>query len=111
MAEPLKLQINKRIFNDKFYPLLFDYSHRYEVYKGSAGSGKSHFISQKLIIKAINDPNRRILICRRYGTNVRESVWQLMVEQLRFFKIEDLCQINKTDRTIVLPNGSMFIFF
>ena len=111
MAEPLKLQINKRIFNDKFYPLLFDYSHRWEVYLGSAGSGKSYFISQKLIIKAINDPNRRILICRRYGTNVRESVWQLMVEQLRFFKIEDLCQINKTDRTIVLPNGSMFIFF
>ena len=111
MAEPLKLQINKRIFNDKFYPLLFDYSHRYEVYKGSAGSGKSHFISQKLIIKAINDPNRRILICRRYGTTVRETVWQLIVEQLRFFKIEDLCQINKTDRTIVLPNGSMFIFF
>ena len=37
-GEPLKLQINKRIFNDKFYLLLFDYSHRYEVYKGSAGS-------------------------------------------------------------------------
>ena len=53
MAEPLKLQINKRIFNDKFYPLLFDYSHRWEVYLGSAGSGKSYFISQKLIIKAI----------------------------------------------------------
>ena len=85
MAEPLKLQLSKRIFNDAFYPMLFDYSHRYEVYKGSAGSGKSHFISQKLIIKAINDDNRRILVCRRWGSTVRETVWQLIVEQLRFF--------------------------
>ena len=98
MAEPLKLQLSKRIFNDAFYPLLFDYSHRYEVYKGSAGSGKSHFISQKLIIKAINDANRRILVCRRWGSTVRETVWQLIVEQLRFFKLDDMCQFNKTDR-------------
>ena len=111
MAEPLKLQLSKRIFKDAFYPLLFDYRHSYEVYKGSAGSGKSHFISQKLIIKAINDANRRILVCRRWGSTVRETVWQLIVEQLRFFKLDDMCQFNKTDRTIVLPNGSMFIFF
>ena len=32
------LNISKEIFNDAFYPFLFDYSHRYEVYRGSAGS-------------------------------------------------------------------------
>ena len=110
-AEPLRLELKKAIFNDAFYPLLFDYSHRWEVYKGSAGSGKSHFISQKLIIKAISDPNRRILVCRRYGSTVRETVWQLIIEQLRFFQIDKICQFNKTDRTIELPNGSTFIFF
>ena len=36
--KPIQLQITKGIFNDKFYPMLFDYSHRWEVYKGSAGS-------------------------------------------------------------------------
>ena len=45
MAEPLKLQLSKRIFNDAFYPMLFDYSHGCKVYKVSAGSGKSDFIS------------------------------------------------------------------
>lgn len=110
-GQPLQLQLSRNIFNEKFYPMLLDYTHRWEVYKGSAGSGKSHFISQKLLIKAISDPNRRILVCRRYGSTVRETVWQLIIEQLRFFKLEDMCQINKTDRTIVLPNGSMFIFF
>jgi phage terminase large subunit len=32
------LNISKEIFNDTFYPYLFDYSHRFEVYRGSAGS-------------------------------------------------------------------------
>ena len=86
--QPIQLQLSKDIFNDAFYPFLFDYIHRCEVYKGSAGSGKSHFISQKLILKALNDPERRMLICRRYGSTVRETVWQLIIEQLRFFQIE-----------------------
>ena len=29
-GRPIKLQISKSIFNEKFYPLLFDYSHRWE---------------------------------------------------------------------------------
>ena len=109
--KPVQLNLSRSIFNDKFFPLVFDYSHRWEVYKGSAGSGKSHFISQKLIIKGLNDPGRRILVCRRYGSTVRETVWQLILEQLRFFQIEHLCNINKTERTIELPNGTQFIFF
>lgn len=32
------LNISKDVFNDAFYPYLFDYTHRYEVYRGSAGS-------------------------------------------------------------------------
>lgn len=34
--QPIQLSINKNIFNDSFYPLLFDYNKRWEVYKGSA---------------------------------------------------------------------------
>ena len=51
------------------------------------------------------------MVCRRYGSTVRETVWQLILEQLRFFQIEHLCNINKTERTIELPNGTQFIFF
>ena len=48
----IDLTIKKKVFAPHFYPYLTDYSHRWEIYKGSAGSGKSHFIVQKLIIKA-----------------------------------------------------------
>ena len=38
-GQPIQLSINRDVFNDAFYPLLFNYTKRWEVYKGSAGSG------------------------------------------------------------------------
>ncbi|MBQ8993841.1 MAG: phage terminase large subunit, partial [Turicibacter sp.] len=66
----MQLNISSNVFSPKFLPLLSDYSHRWEIYKGSAGSGKSHFITQKLLIKALNE-KRRVMVCRRYGTTMR----------------------------------------
>lgn len=34
----VNLNIDKNIFSPKLYPMLLDYTHRYEIYKGSAGS-------------------------------------------------------------------------
>ena len=34
----INLKLSKSIFNEAYYPLLFDYSKRYEVYYGGAGS-------------------------------------------------------------------------
>lgn len=110
MSEPIQIKLDKSIFNDAFFPHLFDYSKRWEIYKGSAGSGKSHFISQKLIIKAMNEPGRRVLACRRYSSTIRQTIWELMIQQLRFFKMLSYCDVNKTDRQITLPNGSQIIF-
>lgn len=105
----MKLNISKNIFNDSYYPLLFDYSHRWEVYRGSAGSGKSHFIAQKLILKALKN-KRRVLACRRYAVTIKNSVFQLFEDALKNFKIYKYCNINKSDRTITLPNGSQILF-
>lgn len=104
-----KINIDRKVFNDAFYPYLFDYSHRYEVYRGSAGSGKSHFIAQKMVLKALKS-ERRALICRRFGSDIRDSVFELFKDALNSFKILDYCKVNKSDRTITLPNGSQLIF-
>lgn len=104
----INLRINKKVFAPHFYPYLTDYSHRWEVYRGSAGSGKSHFIIQKLIIKACQS-KRKICMCRRYGTTVSNSIWDLTKQILRQFKLLNQCTINKTERSIILPNGSQII--
>ena len=48
------LNLKKSLFTPKFFPYLTDYSHRWEMYMGSAGSAKSYFITQKLIVRAVN---------------------------------------------------------
>lgn len=40
----IDLHLSKKLFNPAYYPYLFEYSKRYEVYYGGAGSGKSHFV-------------------------------------------------------------------
>ena len=41
----IQLNLNKSMFVPKFYPYLLDYSRRFEIYMGSAGSAKSYFIT------------------------------------------------------------------
>ena len=103
------LRINRMQFNDVYYPWLKNYRHRYEVYYGGAGSGKSVFIAQKLLVKAINR-KRKVLVIRKYGTTIRDSVFQLVIDTLKKWEIYEYCKINLSTFTIILPNGSVFLF-
>lgn len=97
------------LFNDVYYPWLENYRHRYEVYYGGAGSGKSVFIAQKLLVKAIQK-KRKVLIIRKYGTTIRDSVFQLVIDTLKKWGIYEYCKINLSTFTITLPNESVFLF-
>ena len=103
------LHISGDIFNGPFRPFLKDYSHRFEVYYGGAGSGKSHFLAQKILIKALCS-KRKVLIMRKVGSTLKDSVWQLVIDNLAFFKVLGFCKVNKSIFTIELPNGSIFLF-
>lgn len=105
----INLNFKRGIFNDVYFPLLLDYSKRYEVYYGGAGSGKSVFIAQKLLIKAINK-KRRILIIRKVGTTLKDSVFPLIIDMLKKWKIYEYCKINLSTYTITLPNESVLLF-
>lgn len=105
----INLNFKREVFNDVYFPLLLDYSKRYEVYYGGAGSGKSVFIAQKLLIKAINK-KRRILIIRKVGTTLKDSVFPLVVDMLKKWKIYEYCKINLSTYTITLSNESVLLF-
>ena len=104
----MKLIIHKNIFNDIYLPHLKDFTKRYEIYYGGAGSGKSYFVAQKLVIKALTD-RRKVLVLRKVGRTVKNSVFQLILDTLDLLQIKDKCKINKTDFSIELPNGSIFL--
>lgn len=76
---------------------------------GSAGSAKSYFITQKLIIRALTE-KIKILVCRRYGTTLRNTCFSLFKDILAKWKLTEYVKIRETDFTIRFPNGSEIIF-
>lgn len=102
------LRLKEKNFIPKYFPLLFDYSHRWEVYNGSAASGKSYFIAQKIIVRCCKEPIR-VLVCRRYGTTLRNTCFSLLKEILENWKIRGFVKIKETDLSISFPNGSQII--
>ena len=105
----MRLKLSADLFNPAFFPYLTDYDNRIEIYYGGAGSGKSHFVAQKLIIKALRSA-RRVLVIRKTLASIRESCWRLVCDLLAEWQLYNYCGINKSDFTITLPNGSQFIF-
>lgn len=105
----VNLQLKKTLFVPKFYPLLFDYSHRWEVYMGSAGSAKSYFITQKLIVRACSEPIK-ILVCRRTATTIRNTCFSLFKDIITKWQLAPYVRIRESDFNIKFPNGSEIIF-
>ena len=105
----INLNLKKELFIPSFYPLLLDYSHRWEFYCGSAGSGKSYSIAQKIIIRCCKEPIK-VLVCRRYATTLRNSCFSLFKEILDKWKLTKYVKIKETDMGITFPNGSQIVF-
>lgn len=105
----INLNIPNDIFNESFLGYRTDYSHRFEIYYGGAGSGKSHFITQKILIKALRS-RRKVLIMRKVGSTLKDSVWQLVIDNLAQLRLLQFCKINKSIFMIELPNGSILLF-
>lgn len=105
----INLNLSKKIFVPKFFPLLFDYSHRWEVYMGSAGSAKSYFITQKLVIRACSE-QIKILVCRRTATTIRNTCFSLFKDIIAKWKLTPYVKIRESDFNIKFPNGSEIIF-
>ena len=105
----INLNLKKEMFVPLYYPLLLDYSHRWEVYMGSAGSAKSYFITQKLIIRCCRE-KIKVLVCRRTATTLRNTCFSLFKDILSKWKLTSFVKIRESDFNIKFPNGSEIIF-
>lgn len=109
----IRLNINpSKVFNRHIYDHLFDYDTFTEVHYGGASSGKSHGVFQKIVIKALKNwkKPRKILVLRKVGATVRDSVFADVQSTLSYFGIINMCKINMSAFRIELPNGAEFIF-
>lgn len=102
------LNLKKDQFIPKFLPYIYDYSERWQFWCGSAGSGKSYTIAQKIIIRCCREPIK-VLVCRRYATTLRNSCFSLFKEILSKWQLTKYVKIKETDMSITFPNGSQII--
>lgn len=91
-----------------YWPYVRDYITRFNVYYGGAGSGKSHFVAQKLILKCLQY-KRKLLVVRKVGNTVKDSVWAMFLKLL-YQMPAVIKNINKSEYTIELINGTIILF-
>ena len=102
--------LKKSLFIPKFLPYIDDVSHRWLFFMGGAGSGKSYTIAQK-IIKRCTKEKIKVLVCRRYGTTLKNSCYALLKDIIAKWQLTRYVTINKTDMSFTFPNGSQIILF
>ena len=95
--------------NKSFKPLIKD-KNRFEVVYGGAGSGKSVFTAQKLILRCLQEQGHKILIVRKVAKTIRYSVWSLIVSLISEYGLLQLFKINKTEFRISCNNGNEILF-
>jgi len=76
---------------------------------GSAGSGKSWFSGQKIIIRCLLN-QERILIVRKTHKSIRESYFRMLKEIIDDFNLNSVVKISNYNMNIKFLNGSEIIF-
>jgi phage terminase large subunit len=98
-----------RITNPTYYQLYKD-KERYLVLYGGAGSGKSVFVSQKMIFRMLTEKNHKFLVVRKVAKTLRESTYSLLKGIISDWGMSALFEENKTDMTITCKlNGNKII--
>jgi len=80
---------------------------RFKVMYGGRGSGKSHSVATRLVLRAIEKPTR-ILCTREMQLSIRESVHKLLSDTIDNLGVTDAFEV--TNAWIRAKNGSEFIF-
>lgn len=107
-----------KVINPTYFPYLKDKS-RYSIFYGGAGSGKSVFIAQKLLLRILiglqTGKKHKFLCLRKTMPAARKSVYALLRalsgddKKMGGWNITDLYTLNKTEMLFEFKNGSEII--
>lgn len=93
------------------YAPLFNTKHRYIVYKGSRGSGKSEAEATKVIYDIVTKSYVNWLVLRRYANTNRQSTFTLLQKVANRMGVGNLFQFNSSLPEITYkPTGQKILF-
>jgi len=104
-----KVTIPAQAFNDAYVPYLRNRS-RYEIFYGGAGSGKSVFVAQRMLVRAMKEKGHKTLVVRKVAKTNRHSTFALITGIMHQWNIEALFKVNKSDMEITCLNGNQIVF-
>lgn len=82
---------------------------RYRVLMGGAGSGKSYFVGQEILLGMMGSPNYRWLIVRKTRKSLKHSVSELLESLINDYDLNKYFTINKSDLSITCVTGSKIV--
>ena len=84
-------------------------AHRYQIYFGGAGSGKSVFLATRCVLDALS--GRNTLIVRQVAKTLRQSCWNEVNKAVSRLKLSHLFSISKTEMALTARNNGAQILF
>jgi len=79
---------------------------RYLNLYGGAGSGKSHFTAQKVLIRILNGKKQRILCTRKVARTIRNSQFRLLKDLIHEYELSKLFKVNEVEMQVKCVNGN-----
>ncbi len=95
--------------NPHFEDFIFDWNYKFYFLVGGYGSGKSHSVALKLILKLIEE-QRTALVVRNVFDTHRESTFSLMFQIISELNLHHFVKFNISPLKITFKNGSVIIF-
>ena len=92
---------------------IMEHRHVHYVFKGGRGSTKSSFISLAIPLLIINNPNIHVVVFRKVGNTMKNSVWGQVVWGINRWGLDSLFHIPKSiaNPIIYKPTGQQIMFF
>lgn len=106
----MEVTIPKNAFNSLFYPYLNDDTHRYLLFYGGAGSGKSVFAVQRFLYRLLTRPLCNVLVVRAVAATNRDSTYALFRQMIGRWGLGELFTCRESDLRITCANGNSVIF-
>lgn len=104
----IKININKEVFNDKYFPYLKNQD-RYLLFYGGGSSGKSYFIVERYIYKILTQKMNLLCVRQTADTN-RKSTFALFKQVIKNWNVSRLFKVNESDMRIKCTNGNEIVF-
>ena len=102
------INLHEEVFNPAYRPFL-QANERRQIYFGGSSSGKSVFLSQRVVFDLLQG-GRNYLITRQVGRTLRGSVYTEIKKVISDWGVGDLFDVSKSDMLITCQNGYQAIF-